>query len=117
MMPSAEKMHGAPMQQTDPQVKLRVPPQLKELLDKAAEVGNRKLSAEIIRRLEWSFAEEKSLGSAGPTIEKVTISKSVIDDLEMRVGALEKLCVQLKSDPRLDMLFDTVAALRKKVSG
>jgi hypothetical protein len=105
------------MHQTDPQVKLRVSPELKELLDKAAEAGNRKLSAEIIRRLEWSFAEEKSVGSVGPNIKKVTISKSVIDDLDVRVASLEKLYVELKSDPRLDMLFDTVAALRRKVSG
>lgn len=47
------------MKQTDPQIKLRLPPQIKEKIDKAVAINRRTLSGEIIARLEWSFAVEE----------------------------------------------------------
>lgn len=44
------------MKQTDPQFKFRLPPELKERLDEAAALNNRALGAEIVHRLEQSFA-------------------------------------------------------------
>lgn len=41
--------------QTDPQFKLRLTPDLKHKIDKAAEASNRSMNAEIIARLEASF--------------------------------------------------------------
>ncbi|WP_105438481.1 Arc family DNA-binding protein [Neorhizobium sp. T25_13] len=41
--------------QTDPQFKLRLPPDLKQALEEAAMVNNRSVSAEIIARLQDSL--------------------------------------------------------------
>jgi hypothetical protein len=44
--------------QTDPQFKLRLPPDLKDALDSAAQRNNRSVSAEILARLAESFRYE-----------------------------------------------------------
>lgn len=55
--------YGAPqMKQTDPQVKLRLPPELKRKIEVAAAVGKRPLSSEIIARLERTFDTGKGGG-------------------------------------------------------
>lgn len=41
--------------QTDPQFKLRLPAELKEQIEQAAEENNRSMNAEIVARLESSF--------------------------------------------------------------
>ena len=43
------------MKQTDPQFKLRIPPELKAKLDAAANANQRSISAEIVQRLSESF--------------------------------------------------------------
>ncbi len=50
-------MHAVVMapKQTDPQFKLRLPPDLKQALEEAAMVNNRSVSAEIIARLQDSL--------------------------------------------------------------
>jgi len=45
------------MKQTDPQFKLRIPQPLKDRLESAASNSRRSLTAEILARLEESFAE------------------------------------------------------------
>ncbi|ABM32304.1 Arc family DNA-binding protein [Paracidovorax citrulli] len=44
------------MKQTDPQYKLRIPPDLKEQIETAAKESGRSMNAEIVARLEDSFA-------------------------------------------------------------
>lgn len=44
--------------QTDPQFKLRLPPDLKEALEAAAQRNNRSVSAEILARLTDTFRYE-----------------------------------------------------------
>lgn len=46
------------MKQTDPQFKLRLPPALKDRLEKVAEEAGKTLTAEIVSRLEASFAPQ-----------------------------------------------------------
>jgi hypothetical protein len=41
--------------QSDPQFKLRLPPELKAALEEAAQINNRSVSAEIIARLQDSL--------------------------------------------------------------
>jgi uncharacterized protein (DUF1778 family) len=48
-------MKGA---RTAPQTNLRMPPELKDLLQKKAEVNRRSLTGEIIARLERSLSED-----------------------------------------------------------
>ena len=46
--------------QTDPQFKLRLTPELKREIDASAAKNNRSINAEIIHRLELSFAMDTS---------------------------------------------------------
>lgn len=48
------------MKQTDPQMKIRLPPDLKAKVEQAAVSGNRSMGAEIVARLEASFSGEDS---------------------------------------------------------
>lgn len=54
-----------PMKQTDPQFKLRIPPELKQLIEDAAKANNRSMSAEIAMRLEHSFSSDKQWARGG----------------------------------------------------
>lgn len=67
------------MKQADPQFKMRLPPALKEKLQAAAEIGGRTLSAEIINRLERTFADDA----------QQTVTQCAIDDAFARL--LERL--------------------------
>lgn len=49
------------MARNDPQVNLRFPADLKDRLDVAAQANKRSLTAEIVARLERSFADESEL--------------------------------------------------------
>lgn len=68
------------VKQTDPQLKLRLPPRLMEQIRKSAEDNRKTLSAEIIARLEWTFAR---------ATQTVPVSEPA-SDLELRVAALEQ---------------------------
>lgn len=47
--------------QTDPQFKLRVPPELKTKIEESAKLHNRSMNADMVARLEASFSDS-SLG-------------------------------------------------------
>jgi hypothetical protein len=48
------------MTREDPQMKLRLPPELKEMLAEAAIENNRSLNAEVVSRLQESFTDGAS---------------------------------------------------------
>ncbi|MFM0059210.1 Arc family DNA-binding protein [Paraburkholderia phytofirmans] len=48
------------MTREDPQMKLRLPHELKEVLGEAAIANNRSLNAEVVSRLQESFADRTS---------------------------------------------------------
>ncbi|ROR21728.1 Arc-like DNA binding dprotein [Comamonas sp. BIGb0124] len=50
------------MKQTDPQYKLRFPPELKEWVEAAASESGRSMNAEIVRRLQDSFKTQPRAG-------------------------------------------------------
>jgi len=50
------------MARTDPQTNIRLPPELKERLGEAARANTRTLNAEILNRLERSFAVGQTSG-------------------------------------------------------
>ncbi|MGE4533412.1 Arc family DNA-binding protein [Halomonas sp.] len=50
------------MSRTDPQFKLRVPLELKEQIEKAAEENHRSMNAEIVARLQSTFEEHSLYG-------------------------------------------------------
>ena len=49
------------MSRTDPQFKLRVPAALRLQIEQAAQAARRSMNAELVIRLEASFAKEQSL--------------------------------------------------------
>lgn len=51
------------MKQTDPQFKLRIPPELKDRLDLMAEKNSRSLTSEILLRLETTVALDEIIGA------------------------------------------------------
>ena len=59
------------MSRTDPQFKLRMPPALRAQVEQAAEQANRSLNAEIVTRLQASFAQAKPEVSANEKPEPV----------------------------------------------
>ncbi len=59
------------MSRTDPQFKLRMPPALRAQVEQAAEQANRSLNAEIVTRLQASFAQVKPEVSADEKPEPV----------------------------------------------
>ncbi|MEM5371372.1 Arc family DNA-binding protein [Paraburkholderia azotifigens] len=65
------------MARSDPQVNIRMPPELKEKLEAASGESNRSLNGEIIARLERSF--EKAAGDV------VELGEKSLDEIEARV--------------------------------
>jgi hypothetical protein len=59
------------MSRTDPQFKLRMPPALRAQVEQAAKQANRSLNAEIVTRLQASFAQVKPEVSANENPEPV----------------------------------------------
>ncbi|MGC1862819.1 MAG: Arc family DNA-binding protein [Methylocystis sp.] len=87
------------MKQTDPQLKFRITPELKERLQTAADAARRPLNSEIIDRLERSFGEDKSGGmswikrvkaSALPNAAPEGVTDPVEERLDARIDELEK---------------------------
>lgn len=64
------------MKQTDPQYKLRLPQQLKDQIESAANTSGRSMNAEIVARLESTFRENWPLmltgQHSGPTLLTAT---------------------------------------------
>lgn len=48
------------MSRTDPQFKLRVPPELRAKIEQSAFASRRSMNAEVVIRLEASYAQDKA---------------------------------------------------------
>jgi hypothetical protein len=95
------------MKQSDPQLKLRLPPALMEKLRSAAEEARRPISSEIAERLEKTFAKGNLT-----FINKIKLNEGQdkrITTLEERVAELTDLCLKLSN--RID---DAVFTRQKK---
>ncbi|MEC5405138.1 Arc family DNA-binding protein [Paraburkholderia sp. MPAMCS5] len=66
------------MTREDPQMKLRLPPDLKDRLTEAAAANNRSLNAEVVSRLQESFSDH--VGRAG------RVSEHALDLFAEKVG-------------------------------
>lgn len=53
-------VHHSGMKQTDPQYKLRIPQELKDKIEEAAEANGRSMNAEIVQRLQDSFSDHQT---------------------------------------------------------
>ncbi|CAG4919204.1 Arc family DNA-binding protein [Paraburkholderia saeva] len=59
------------MARDEPQVNLRIPADLKDRIDKAAEKNKRSMTAEVVARLEESFGGQKA--EKAPPIDEYTL--------------------------------------------
>ncbi|MQZ31938.1 Arc family DNA-binding protein [Acinetobacter haemolyticus] len=65
-------------------VRLRVPPELKKLIEESAEQNNRSQSAEMVARLEQSFEPRSVIQAEDPDALKSIVAygiKTVLDEL------------------------------------
>ncbi|MFG1348610.1 Arc family DNA-binding protein [Xanthobacter autotrophicus] len=75
------------MKQTDPQMKIRLPPDIKARIEAAAAANNRSMNAEIVTRLEMSFNETlpipaPNLKSTSDPAEILALISRTISDLD-----------------------------------
>lgn len=63
-------------QQTDPQYKLRMPPELRDKLKKASMDNHRSMNAEIVARLDESFRHETPVDELIPAAKAKELSAS-----------------------------------------
>ena len=54
------------MSRTDPQFKLRVPPELRAKIEQSAFVARRSMNSEVVIRLEASYAQDKPAKEVTP---------------------------------------------------
>lgn len=78
-------------------VRLRVPPELKEKIEKAAEENNRSQSAEMVSRLEESFSQHLSQN----------------DQIDIFINVLEKLIPGMEVNSTSNFLVELIN-MRKK---
>lgn len=69
------------MSRTDPQFNLRIPADLKERVEQAAKQSKRSATAEIIARLEQSFAEEAATPRLTRGVDKQLLLESIKNPL------------------------------------
>lgn len=69
------------MSREDPQLRIRLPIELKERIEEAATAGGRSMNAEIVQRLDLSFPTELQAGELMSAKEALNIVKKAKDEL------------------------------------
>ncbi|HEF8772039.1 TPA: Arc family DNA-binding protein [Providencia stuartii] len=69
------------MSREDPQLRIRLPIELKEKIEVAAKENTRSMNAEIVQRLEMSFLNEVNSDELIPAKDVVQIAKKARDEL------------------------------------
>ncbi|MTC55221.1 MULTISPECIES: Arc family DNA-binding protein [Providencia] len=104
------------MSREDPQLRIRLPIELKEKIEVAAKENTRSMNAEIVQRLEMSFLNEVNTDDLIPAKDVVQIAKKAREELsgvilkrtfaeinkKARIGHTE-FCISL-SDLELEIL-------------
>lgn len=80
------------MKQTDPQFKLRIPPEVKAALDEASKSSHRSLNAEIVARLKATIDLDEFMAEikAGTFAEVYTLLESVLGDNDRMTASGEQ---------------------------
>ncbi|MEA3271557.1 Arc family DNA-binding protein [Ralstonia pickettii] len=82
--------HNLSMTREDPQMKLRLPVELKDRLTALAKRNDRSLNAEVVRRLEGSLDGETTSGTTPPIDDQTldvfahTVADKVVQALDER---------------------------------
>ncbi len=93
------------------QLRVRVPPELKDALDKAADENNRTLTAEIVYRLQQSFENpSKQSGSeTGSTSEDHRISSSDSKKLKGLLSRMLEMVEMAEQDEAREIVEENEA--------
>lgn len=94
------------MKQTDPQFKLRIPPEVKAALDEASKSSHRSLNAEIVARLKATIDLDEFMAEikSGTFAEVYTLLESVVGDNDRMTASGEQTYSTAYS--MLDQLLD-----------
>ena len=82
---SAVVIHNSAMTRTYPQMKLRLPPNLKEAIERAALANGRTINAEIVWRLTESV-RASGVSQASRSLVEIMVQMNSLSD---RIGRLE----------------------------
>lgn len=92
------------MKQTDPQYKLRLPQELKDLIEEAAKRSGRSMNAEVVARLQTTFAAPqlgRMAASPDPAMEceeplgiyDIRMSAEAVERIEKRLERIEQAVI------------------------
>lgn len=74
------------MSRTDPQMKIRLPDELKESIESAAAAAGRTLNAEVVQRLGATFAVDGDVAALARQVEALTVQR---DDAYRAIRAMQ----------------------------
>lgn len=103
------------MKQTDPQLKLRLPPNLMEQLKRAIADSRRKISGEIVARLEWTFRNDAAFRADGVLTTFARLPE-LPEKAERSWIAEAKKHAAEGVDARLEKLEDRIKVLEAEVA-
>jgi len=98
------------MKQTDPQMKLRFPPELKAQIEASAKENNRSMNAEIVARLQESFTEKRFTEGRMTALE----IKSLMTEMTLTgtmLGLMQQIPRSEESDALTQQLIDRLDAM------
>lgn len=88
--------------QTDPQFKLRMTPDIKEAIEKSAAANNRSMNAEILARLEASFAPPAISAEEVDAVAERVVKRILASGDPTFVSALRTVNPPRRDPPRND---------------
>ena len=74
------------MSRTDPQINIRLPDELKAKLREEARKNTRTMNAEIVNRLEMSFASTARLNAG---VEKASFDRDLLEEIRLALHVIE----------------------------
>lgn len=103
------------MNRTDPQFKLRIPPELKEGLEVKAEANMRSLSNEMLKRMEMTLVLDQVLGMNEGFIHAATMLQTLIAENAVLKAEKETFREIVKNEFSL-ILDQRIEKLEKRLS-
>lgn len=88
---NTQMVHHFSMKRTDPQFKLRIPPEVKAAVDEASKSNHRSLNAEIVARLKATIDVEAALNQIAPGCPITEAAQLILDLAAEREEAVENL--------------------------
>lgn len=91
-------------QQTDPQYKLRMPPELRDKLKKASMDNHRSMNAEIVARLQESFERDSATSAVGRRDPGTMTIKEIVEDHQVTLKKYLETLEELRWEQALESL-------------